>query len=476
MHSTFFRSVRPFSLCLAAALVLTACGGGGGDDAPVVGSQTGVFVDSAVSGLSYETSSGVKGTTDAQGQFKYNPGDNVTFKIGGVTLGTGKASGTVTPAHISEGGEDSNKFTNLLVLLQSLDLDGNPDNGITLPASLDGTKIAKVAERLNDDPADFTDDSKNAELKQSSPRGVIRTRDEARKHYEDTQAKTSDFLDGAAGVWGGPYMDNRVLYLRLTPSGRYMLTIFNPSDEKRIESLNENLNEDGIEVGTLTRDAATGLITTRDIKSDTNGTGGWSHLSADRKVALSFEAATEENDNSSTLTVTITVAGQEPMTYVLERSTQRKGSLAGAWSTSPDLRLNAPLVLLGGNSNGYYGYFAPEATGGECPAGAVEVGYFEYGSFSVGAAASIAEPETQQAAEPDAAPPLNLIFGGANFTSEGCDFFNQYRNLFLVPILSRDGLTLTVYDPDGENVLFKLYRIKRDKEMFEEPVANNEIS
>lgn len=467
MHSNFFRSVRPFSLCLAAALALTACGGGG-DDAPtaVAGTQTGVFVDSAVSGLSYETSSGVKGTTDDKGQFKYNPGDTVTFKIGSVTLGTGKATGTVTPADISEGGEDSNKFTNLLVLLQSLDTDGDPANGITLPANLDGSKIAKVAERLNDDPADFTDDSKNAELKQSSPRGEIRKRDEARKHYEDTQAKASTFLDDAAGVWVGQDATNRTILLRLTPSGRYMLTIFTQFEE--------NSTENGTEVGTLTRDAATGLITTRDIKSDTNGTGGWSNLSADRTVALSFEASPEDNNYSATLAVTVTVAGQEPMSFALRRPDQRKGSVTGAWSTSPDLRLNAPWVLLGGSGDdGYfYGYFAPEATGGECPAGAVEVGNFDYGSFSVGISAITAAPETQQAWEPVAAPMRNLIFSGANFTSEGCDFFLQYRNLFLIPILSDDGLTLTVYDPDGENVLFKLYRIKRDKEWFEEDWEN----
>ncbi|MEY2839817.1 MAG: hypothetical protein RJB60_2116 [Pseudomonadota bacterium] len=462
MSLQLHRSIRPFSLSIAAALALSACGGGGGSDTPaaVAGTQTGVFVDSAVEGLSYETSSGVKGTTDAQGRFKYNEGDTVTFKAGGVTLGSGKATGTVTPAHIS-GGEDTNKFTNLLVLLQSLDTDGDPSNGITLPANLDGTKLAKVAERLNDDPADFTDDSKNVELKQASPKGAIRKRDEARKHYEDTQAKVSDFMDGAAGVWVGRDMNNRTLALRLTPSGRYMLTIIS-SDA-----------ENGTEIGTLARDAATGLITTSNITTDTNGTAGWSNLGADRTVALSFEARPEERNYTSTLTVTVTLAGQEPMTIELQHPAQRKGSLMGAWSTSPDLRLNAPLVLFNGRgSRGDYAYIAPEATGGECAAGAVEGGSFTYAVpvsiVSVSLSPPQATPGPTPTPEPTLAPAPVLTFGKSSLTYEGCNFFLKHQGFNLNPRLSEDGLTLTVYDTSGETVLFKLYRIKRDKDWFQE--------
>jgi len=450
MHSTYSRLIRPFSLSIAAALALSACGGGGSDTpTAVVGAQTGVFVDSAVEGLSYETSSGVKGTTDAQGHFKYNEGDTVTFKLGGVTLGSGKATGTVTPAHIA-GGEDNNKFTNLLVLLQSLDTDGDPSNGITLPASLDGTKIAAVAARLNDDPADFTDEGKNAELKDASPQKAIRSRDEARKHYEETQVKTSDFLDTAAGVWVGPgYL------LRLTPSGRYMLTIAG------LESGN------GTEVGTLTRDATTGLITTSNITTDTNGTEGWSHLSADRKVALSIDARPEEHNYTSTLRVTVTLAGQgEPFEFTLRRQGQTKGNLTGAWSTSPDLRLNAPLVLLNGSGRSNYFYVAPEATGGECPAGAVEAGSYYYGLPLSISSVNIAAPQAPQG--PVLAPAPTLTFNNAPLTTEGCNFFLSYQGLPLNPRLSEDGLTLTVYGTDGDTVLFKLYRIKRDKDWFQE--------
>jgi hypothetical protein len=449
----FSRLIRPFSLSIAAALVLSACGGGGGSDTPkaVVGAQTGVFVDSAVQGLSYETSSGVKGTTDAQGHFNYNEGDTVTFKIGGVLLGSGKATGTVSPANIAEGGEDSNKFTNLLVLLQSLDTDGDPANGITLPVTLDSSKIAKVAERLNDDPADFTDDSKNAELKQSSPQGAIRTREEARKHYEDTQAKSSDFVDGAAGVWVGSDGSDRSYTLRLTPSGRYMLSI--QSDDA----------EGGTEVGTFTRDATTGLITTSDIKTDTNGDGGWSKLSASRKVRLAFTPSPEDHNYTASLAVTLTVAGEEVSAASLHHPEQRSGGLVGAWSTSPDLRVNAPLVLLREGEGYYYTYIAPEATSGTCGAGAIELGSFQYrfpidiSSFSVG---------------PSSAPSTPPVTFGESIATEGCNFLGQYGGPALPTVLSEDAMTLTVLNPEDNSVLFKLYRIKRDKEWFQEQWNN----
>lgn len=442
MHSNFFRSVRPFSLCLAAALALTACGGGG-DDAPVAGSQTGVFVDSAVSGLSYETSSGVKGTTDAQGQFKYNPGDTVTFKIGGVTLGTGKASGTVTPAHISEGGEDSNKFTNLLVLLQSLDTDGNPDNGITLPTSLDGSKIAKVAERLNDDPADFTDDSKNAELKQASPRGEIRTREEARKHYEDTQAKASTFLDEAAGVWNGYEWDDEAYeaVLRLTPSGRYVLSVTSTSDI-------EPGAESGLEVGSLSVDATTGQVTTSDIKTDTNGDAGWSKLGDGRSVTIAFGMQDGGSKDTSRMFITLKVAGRSDMTFVMRRVRPSLDSLAGAWSTSPDLRANAGLLVF---QYGQYSYVAPQATG-TCTAPGSQVGGYE----------------TQQSISFDFGPPVDptvrLVLGKRYQSIGDCNVWGDIGGEGLPIQLSEDGSVLTLLKPDSSGVQLKLYRIKRDKD------------
>jgi len=450
MHSTFSRLIRPFSLSIAAALALSACGGGGGSDTPsttVVGVQTGVFVDSAVEGLSYETSSGVKGTTDAQGRFKYKEGDTVTFKIGGVTLGSGKAAGTVTPAHIA-GGEDNNKFTNLLVLLQSLDTDGDPANGITLPASLDGTKIAAVAARLNDDPADFTDDTKNTELKDVSPQGAIRSREDARKHYEDTQAKTSAFADSAAGVWEGLREDEPCrMLLRLTPSGRYAMTV---------SCLNAEDPEVGVEVGSFTRDAATGLITASDIKVDSNGDGGWSKLGAGRSVSLALEAGNANAYHSDILTVTFKVGATETV-YTLQRVEQRANTIVGAWSTSPDLRPSAPMAVFATGDQQYFIYAETQTTAdAECSGKpGMEFGLYEHSS--VNAVSNVG---------PSFVPSKALTITEVNADDTGCQGMSRYVGQAWPTQMAKDGNELSVLDPETGEVRFKLYRIKRDQEAF----------
>jgi hypothetical protein len=455
MPLQFSRLIRPFTLSIAAALVLSACGGGG-DDAPtaVVGAQTGVFVDSAVEGLSYETSSGVKGTTDAQGRFTYNEGDTVTFKIGGVTLGSGKAAGTVTPSHISEGGEDSNKFTNLLVLLQSLDTDGDPANGITLPASLDGTKIAKVAERLNDDPADFTDDSKNGELKEASPQKAIRKREDARKHYEDTQAKASTFLDDAAGVWSG-YEWNDEAYealLRLTPSGRYVLSVKNTGSM-------EAGPEAGLEVGSLSVDATTGQVTTSDIKTDTNGdAGGWSKLGEGRSVKIAFETQDDGSKDTSRLQITLKVTGQSDMTFILQRVRQLRNSVAGAWSTSPDLRANAGMVVFGNR----YDFVAPQAAGTCTEPGTQSGFYYTAQSSTFG----LDQPEV---------PTTTLNFGKHYQSIGECSVLGNVGGAGLPFQLTEDGSVLTLFNPVSGEVKLKLYRIKRDKDVLEENNVAEEV-
>lgn len=124
------------SVCVSMSmLVLVSCGGGGGGgggSATPTGSKSGVLTDAIVAGVSYTTSpSGLSGTTDANGVFTYNAGDTVQFKLGALVLGDVTASSLISPLELANG--NSNKLTNLLVILQSLDVDGNPDNGISIP-------------------------------------------------------------------------------------------------------------------------------------------------------------------------------------------------------------------------------------------------------------------------------------------------------------------------------------------------------
>ena len=125
---------------VACLLILSACGGGGSSDSPPANPiQTGVFLDSPVSGLHYETATQF-GTTNVSGEFQYLAGESVTFSLGGIILGSSDGSGQVTPLDLvgATSIEDAktrglyNRLANLLVFLQSLDRDHNPDNGIDL--------------------------------------------------------------------------------------------------------------------------------------------------------------------------------------------------------------------------------------------------------------------------------------------------------------------------------------------------------
>jgi len=62
--------------------------------------QTGVFVDSAVGGVTFRTTSGLSGTTNSNGEFSYVEGDIASISIGDVVLGSVAASAVLTPAAV----------------------------------------------------------------------------------------------------------------------------------------------------------------------------------------------------------------------------------------------------------------------------------------------------------------------------------------------------------------------------------------
>jgi beta-glucanase (GH16 family) len=124
---------------LAVVTCLFACGGGGGGSSGVVAasistsSSTGIFLDSAVQGLHYDTAT-QHGDTDASGRFQYLPGESIAFSIGNIRLASTPAKSVVTPLDLAVTTNPSDqRVTNMLVLLQSLDADGNTSNGITIP-------------------------------------------------------------------------------------------------------------------------------------------------------------------------------------------------------------------------------------------------------------------------------------------------------------------------------------------------------
>ena len=139
MYSQFENS-KIVTLAFATALMLTiaACGGGGGDSGGVstVTTAIGQFKDSNTAGLSY-VSGGQFGVTDANGSFTYEVGNTVTFSVGGVAIGTTAAKSVVTPVDLVAAGTTGNTTVqNISRFLMLLDEDGDPTNGINIPAAV----------------------------------------------------------------------------------------------------------------------------------------------------------------------------------------------------------------------------------------------------------------------------------------------------------------------------------------------------
>lgn len=135
------------------ASLLTACGGGGGGGTSALLTERGQLIDSPVEGLSYKTLTQT-GLTAADGGFDFVKGEQVTFSLGAINFPITKASIIVTPVNMSPtGNADSSEATNIAYLLQALDEDGDPSNGIKIPTGLD--KLATTAVNFSLSPSSF---------------------------------------------------------------------------------------------------------------------------------------------------------------------------------------------------------------------------------------------------------------------------------------------------------------------------------
>lgn len=151
---------------LLTTLILFGCGSGGGSDSASTNvvseteninenitapaTYTGVFVDAPVQGLRYQTNS-QSGVTNSQGEFIYQLGESITFSIGNINFPETAANNQVTPLDIFNTSDVNNVgVSNMLRLLQTLDVDGIPENGIELQEN-----IHELASSLT---IDFTSD------------------------------------------------------------------------------------------------------------------------------------------------------------------------------------------------------------------------------------------------------------------------------------------------------------------------------
>ncbi|NVN82522.1 MULTISPECIES: hypothetical protein [unclassified Vibrio] len=153
-------------LAAAIAVALTGCGSDSSNSGVTTPTEpsttTNKFIDAVVEGIYYNTSSGLNGVTNSEGEFTAKTSDTVTFFIGGengLKVGAASNRDVLTPF---EAAGKYDRALNLAILLQSLDnqFGNTSDEVLTIPDMLrapDAATLAKMKDLSLDDRDSVTD-------------------------------------------------------------------------------------------------------------------------------------------------------------------------------------------------------------------------------------------------------------------------------------------------------------------------------
>jgi para-nitrobenzyl esterase len=127
------------------------------------GCRTGVFFDSPVTGLTYQITyknKTITAQTEAGGIFHYKDGLTITFSVGSLVLGSAIGKPVITPLDIvpDAASEEDQRVVNICVLLQTLDQDGNLNNGIQITPDISVLVSAAGKINFNQTPNAFAAD------------------------------------------------------------------------------------------------------------------------------------------------------------------------------------------------------------------------------------------------------------------------------------------------------------------------------
>ena len=192
-NKILFRKIRQFVhliLLMGGIGFIIQCGG-------VENKETfleGVFIDGPVSGLSYKTES-TSGKTDSIGVFKYKEGEDITFSIGDMVLGDTKAKIMISPIDLVPNAVDitTPAVINISMLLQTLDYDGQINNGIQIPAGIDSIIAASIKKNGR---IDFDQSTESFRI-DSSVIGLLKDINEYHKFSENSSGSIRDLIQVA---------------------------------------------------------------------------------------------------------------------------------------------------------------------------------------------------------------------------------------------------------------------------------------
>jgi hypothetical protein len=280
---------------------LVACGGGSSSSSNTdsTNTQTGVFLDSPVVNIGYRTET-LEGVTNSLGEYDYVEGETVTFFIGDLEFPPVTAAGTVTPLELADTDDINNSTViNMIRLLQSLDEDGNPDNGITI------TNTAKSAATQ----VDFTSSISafessgavtNLVVNSGSSNVSLISEAAAIAHFQTTILAIKPLV----GAWKVDNSSHLILY----------------PDNTFLYAENDDEAPNGLELGTYSFDSDTGNITF-SITYDDNGPGDDSGVGDVGSPAV-IDAVLSSDNN------TLTLAGGD---LVLDAANFSGSTIVGVW-------------------------------------------------------------------------------------------------------------------------------------------------
>jgi len=185
--------MRQLYMALILMFSLIGCGGGGSSYNTISTSFTnlGVFLDAPVEGIDYSSHS-YSGITDNNGKFYYVTGETVTFKLGKVTLGKSipnNSSSVVTPLELAQTTDiNDSRVVEMLRVLQTLDNDNDPTNGIKIIQSKKDKLTTTI--NLSDNHVKLSDNELASLIGETTAN--LKTKIDAKNHFDNELKNKKD--------------------------------------------------------------------------------------------------------------------------------------------------------------------------------------------------------------------------------------------------------------------------------------------
>ena len=321
----------------------------------------GIFLDSEVEGLTYQSGENPPAVTDENGTFVYTPGQPLSFSVGGVELGTlddGAAVSTPNDFIVPE---------NIARFLQSLDADSDPSNGIDVTAA----STALAGQIVSSDV--FENSSSTGFETDTS---IVNAITAAGSTLLDTATANANLRDGTDNTFDPAELAGLTFIIADPLEGGFGFITFNVGSTGSLMSYSETVEQggSGIEDDFTWNVSNAGVLTLTftDGESVTiTRSGGSSRaisiiLNEPGEVArpisiLKLKPLTETDlsgapitqGGTSTLTYAIiSLGGNEQLTFTSDGTLSATGSTEGPWSGTWSIVANT-LIVVDGNEWSY---------------------------------------------------------------------------------------------------------------------------